>query len=95
MSCMHQHSNTGRRRAAARELLDSRPRPPECTAGPPSPGVGVKKINVRPYSPPAKLKTAAAPLAGAILDSPDRAESKIAVASVAGPGSGYKQADTS
>jgi hypothetical protein len=27
VSCMHQHSNTGRRRAAARELLDSRPRP--------------------------------------------------------------------
>ena len=59
------------------------------------PGSVLKKKDVRPYSPPAKLKTAAAPLARAILDSPDRAESKIAVASVAGPGSGYEQAVTS
>ena len=43
-------------------------------------GVGIKKINVRPYSPPAKLKPGPATLARAILDSPDRAESKLALA---------------
>jgi hypothetical protein len=68
---------------------------PECTAGPPSPGVGVKKINVSPYSPPAKFKTAAYTLARAILASPDRAESKLSLASVAGRGSDYKLAVTS
>ena len=38
------------------------------------------------------MKTAAAPLrlARAILDSSDRAESKIALASVTPPGTGYK-----
>ena len=63
--------------------------------GRPGPGVGVKKINVRPYSPPAKLKTAGANPPTAILDTPDRAESKLAVATVAGPGSGYELAVTS
>jgi hypothetical protein len=72
-------------------LLAGRSVPP----GRPGPGVGVKKINVRPYSPPAKLKPAGATLARAILDSPDRAESKIALASVAPAGTGYEQAVTS
>jgi hypothetical protein len=43
----------------------------------------------------AKLKTGPATLLRVILDSPDRAESKIAIGSVAGPGSGYEQAVTS
>jgi hypothetical protein len=60
--------------------------------GRPGPGVGVKKINVRPYSPPAQLKPAAATVPSAILDRPDRAESKLVLGTVAGPGSGYEQA---
>ena len=63
--------------------------------GRPGRGVGVKKINVPPYSPPAKLKPAAANPPSPILDSPDRAESKIGLGGVAGPGSGYEQAVTS
>jgi hypothetical protein len=51
--------------------------------------VGVKKINVRPYSPPAKLKLAAATLTSAILDSFGYKESKMALVSVAPPGTGY------
>ena len=69
---------------------DGRSVPP----GRPGRGVGVKKINVSPYSPPAKLKPAGATLAKAILDSPDRAESKFAFASVALAGTGYEQAVT-
>ena len=65
--------------------------PPGCLG----PGVGVKKIIVRPYSPPAKLKSAAAPLAMAILDSYECKKSKLALASVARPRSGYEHADTS
>ena len=68
---------------------------PSVPPGRPGPGVGVKKINVRPYSPPAKLKPGPATVARAILDSPDRAESKLAVATVAGHGSGYEHAVTS
>jgi hypothetical protein len=63
--------------------------------GRPGPGVGVKKINVRPYSPPAKLKTGPATLPTAILGSHGCKKSKISVGSVAGPGSGYEQAVTS
>ena len=59
------------------------------------PGSVLKKINVRPYSPPAKLKPAAATPPTAILDTPDRAESKFALGGVVGPGSGYEQAVTS
>ena len=62
--------------------------------GRPGRGVGVKKINVSPYSPPAKLRPAAATPPSAILASPDRAESKLALGTVAGPGSGYEQAVT-
>ena len=68
---------------------------PSVPPGRPGPGVGVKKINVRPYSPPAKLKTAGANPPTAILDTPDRAESKLALGTVAGPGSDYEQAVTS
>ena len=64
-------------------------------SGPPSSGVGVKKINVSPYSPPAKLKAAAATAPKAFLDTPDRADSKNALGAVAGPGSGYELAVTS
>jgi hypothetical protein len=63
--------------------------------GRPGCGIAVKKISVFPYSPPAKLKPAAATAPRAILDSPDRAESKLALGAVAGPGSGYEQAVTS
>ena len=56
---------------------------PEYTAGArPRSGVGVKKINVSPYTPLAKFRPVA-PLPRAILDSPDRAESKLALSSVA------------
>ena len=68
---------------------------PECTARPPSSGVGVKKINVPPYSPPAKLKPAAATAPKAFLDTPDRADSKNALGGVAPAGTGYEQAVTS
>ena len=50
---------------------------------------------VRPYSPPAKLKPAGATVPRAILASPDRAESKLSLGSVAGRGSDYKLAVTS
>ena len=63
--------------------------------GRPRSGVGVKKINGPPYTPPPKSKTDAAPVARAILDSPDRAESKLALATVAGPGGDYELATTS
>ena len=63
--------------------------------GRPGSGVGVKKLNVRPYSPPAKLKTAAGPVTTAILDSHGCTLSKISLVTVAGPGSGYEQAVTS
>jgi hypothetical protein len=68
---------------------------PSVPPGRPGHGVGVKKINVRPYSPLAKLKPAGAPMARAILDTPDRAESKLALATVAPAGTGYELADTS
>jgi hypothetical protein len=70
--------------------------------GRPGPGVGVKKINVPPYRPQAKLKPAAAnPPARAILASPDRAESKLSLGGLAPrmPAAawhrGYEQAVTS
>ena len=68
---------------------------PSVPPGRPGPGVGVKKINVRPYSPPAKLKTAGANPPTAILDTPDRAESKFALGGLAPAGTGYEQAVTS
>jgi hypothetical protein len=64
--------------------------------GRPGPGVGVKKINVSPIQLPAKFKPAAGPLPTAILDSPARAESKIALGSSVAPrGTGYELAVTS
>jgi hypothetical protein len=69
---------------------------PSVPPGRPGPGVGVKKINVRPYSPPAKLKPAAgATVTTAILDSHGCEKSKIALVTVAPAGTGYKLADTS
>ena len=47
--------------------------------GRPGPGVGVKKINVRPYSPPAKLKTGHATLPTAILGSHGCKKYKLAL----------------
>ena len=47
------------------------------------------------YQVPAKFKTTAGPVTSAILDSPDRVESKLALVTVAGPGSGYELAVTS
>ena len=52
-------------------------------------------IQLIPYNPPAKLKPAGATVARAILDSPDRAESKLAITTVAPRGAGYELAVTS
>ena len=60
----------------------------------PGPGVGVKKINVRPYSLPAKLKPGPATVPTAILYSHGCKKSKISFGTVAGPGSGYELAVT-
>jgi hypothetical protein len=57
-------------------------------------GVGVENDGF-PIRPPAKLKPAAATVTRAILDSPNRAESKIALVTVAGRGNGYELAVTS
>jgi hypothetical protein len=59
------------------------------------PGPVLKKNKVPPYSTPAKLKSAGTTAASFNLDSPNRAESKLALASVAPRGTGYEQAVTS
>ena len=87
----------GRRRAHARatELEHELELCPSVPPGRPGPGVGVKKINVRPYSPPAKLKPAARHTADGYFRLSWCKKSKISVGSVAPPGTGYKQAVTS
>ena len=67
---------------------------PSVSPGRPGPGVGVKKKGPL-IQPTSKTETTGATLARAILDSPDRAEPKLALASVAPAGTGYKLAVTS
>jgi hypothetical protein len=52
-------------------------------------------MNVRPNSPPAKLKPAGATLTSAILDSFGCKKSKMALVSVAPAGTGHELAVTS
>jgi hypothetical protein len=62
------------------------------------PGSVLKKLtsaHTAHHVAPAQLKPAAATVPGPRLDSPDRAESKLVLGTVAARGSGYEQAVTS